>query len=346
MVSRNKNSGLAMAEWPLEVRRLWQRQFAAGSPFAIDNDKVLSPVTIQGRGYTLGIFLAFLKKSNPEFLALQNWSRWDATLIEAFVIELRHCCRETTVVLHLERLFFILRKICPEQDFHWIYRIARRIALRAPRRAHPVISSPQLYGIGLEGLSTAQADETEARVVGHAIAFRDALLISVLAEAPMRRGSLASLRLSDLTKVGDAWEVNARAEHSKTRKSAEYELSHDVSAAIDVYLEDIRPRFPGSDEHDGLWASTRRCPLLRTSIGRIVGNYTLSSLGVRVSPHGFRRAAGAFIAQVDSENIHVVRDLLGHHDFRITEQHYLPAAQTRRAGRELARVLGSVMTST
>ena len=56
--------------------------------------------------------------------------------------------------------------------------------------------------------------------------------------------------------------------------------------------------------------------------------------------------SAAFIAQVDPENIHAAKDLLGHHDFRITEKHYLPAAQTRRAGRELARVLRSGLNAT
>ncbi|MEX0955000.1 MAG: site-specific integrase [Rhizobiaceae bacterium] len=339
MSTRRKNPGLPVAEWPKEDQQLWNRYMVEADPFDFGSPGPLSPATVTGRRYSFGVLLAFIRRVHPALMAEPLHTRLTKPVMEDFVAALRQTCRETTVALHLERVFFVVRCLCPDQDFRWIYQVARRIAVGAPRLVHPLVLSPQLNRVGLEGLSSALDQDAGKRRLRRAAAYRDGLIVAVLSQAPMRRGSIAGLRLADLTKVGDVWQIYARAEHVKTREAAEYELSRDLSQAVDYYLAHIRPMFPGADKHDGLWPSQSNFPLRATSIGRIVGDRTASVLGTRVSPHGFRRGAAGLIAVADPDNIRSARDLLGHHDFRITERHYLPAAQTRRAGRALLRAL-------
>ena len=80
-------------------------------------------------------------------------------------------------------------------------------------------------------------------------------------------------------------------------------------------------------------------------IRRRIITRTKEMLGVEVSPHRFRNAAATFVAVADPENIRMTKDLLGHKSFQMTEEHYIDGAQSRIAGRELARILGQTRVS-
>jgi len=66
---------------------------------------------------------------------------------------------------------------------------------------------------------------------------------------------------------------------------------------------------------------------------------TRKAFGFAVSPHRFRHAAGALWSIEDPKNVRGIKDLFGHASYdKTTEPHYLNA-QTRVAGRELARAI-------
>ena len=248
IMNRHNLRGLLLSAWPLEDQRLWalkmeSRPFTKGG-----RKKHLSNATIRGRRYTYGLFLAFLKSRKPSFLDAPLAERLVEEVVESFVEDLGKRCRQTTIVIHLERLFFVARSLAPSGDFYWIYKAARSLAAGAKRLVHPIIFSSQLYQVGLEGMDLATDGDINPKYLRRERAFRDALITAFFAEAPMRRGSLAGLLLSDLMNVGDVWQVYARAEHAKTRKPAEYELSPLLSRRVDYYLEQIRPRFPDAEK--------------------------------------------------------------------------------------------------
>jgi integrase len=63
-------------------------------------------------------------------------------------------------------------------------------------------------------------------------------------------------------------------------------------------------------------------------------------LGLSVNLHQFRHAAATFWSIQDPANVRGAKDLLGHPSFGTTEKHYI-MAQSRLAGRPLARAIGS-----
>ena len=129
-----------MADWPASDQRLWEHHVARNrNPFLEGAEETLSPITINGRRYSWGVFLAFAKRIDPDLLTLPLHLRLTKRIVDDFVADCRQRCRETTIVVHLERLYLVARSLCPEQDFRWIYQIARRIALRAPRLLHPTV---------------------------------------------------------------------------------------------------------------------------------------------------------------------------------------------------------------
>jgi integrase len=175
----------------------------------------------------------------------------------------------------------------------------------------------------------------------NAVDYRDGLMIALLALIPLRRRTLAALRIGKrLVKSGDLWALDIPAVDMKTKRALDYPISAELSGRIDLYLNQFRCRIPGAGTHDFLWASRQSRPIVDTSINAIVGRRTRDALGFPVNPHRFRHAAATFWSSRDPANVRGVKDLLGHASFRTTESFYI-MAQSRVAGRALARAIGA-----
>ncbi|CAN7756259.1 tyrosine-type recombinase/integrase [Mesorhizobium sp. LjNodule214] len=327
--------------WPLEDRRLWELAVEQHDIFDSGPGASLAPSTKYGRKADYGLWLGFLSHILPEALKLPPHERIDRSFIEDYVEYLRENCRETTIAHRLGRLFYTIRAFCPDRDWQWLYRISRRIAAKAEPIKHRRVLSPELYAVGLRLMDRAliKANALGRLTKSSVVAYRDGLLIATLMEAPMRRGAFSLLQLDDhVVCVGQRWYLTVPAENTKTRTAQDYELSKRLSRYMDIYLDQIRPEFPGADTHNSLWPYEGR-PMTDKMIRRRIIKWTRVGLGFEVSPHRFRNAAATFISVVDPENIRAAKDLLGHRSFAMTEKHYIDGAQSRIAGRELAAIL-------
>ena len=121
-----------------------------------------------------------------------------------------------------------------------------------------------------------------------------------------------------MVKTGQLWALEIPAEDTKMQRALDYPVSPELSERIDVYLSNFRCRIPGADTHDGLWASDQG----------------------PVNLHPFRHAAATFWSIRNPENVRGAKDLLGQSSFGTTEKYYI-MAQSRLAGRALARVVES-----
>jgi integrase/recombinase XerD len=168
-------------------------------------------------------------------------------------------------------------------------------------------------------------------------AFRDGLIIALLALIPLRRRTLEALRIGkQLVRSGDQWVLDIPAEDVKTKRPLDYPLSSELSRRIDIYVNKIRSKTAAADTHDYLWASSRGRPLKGQVIYNAVRRRTCKAFGFAINLHRFRRAAGTFWSIQDPVNVRGVKDLLGHASFATTEKYYM-MAQSRHAGRTLAR---------
>ena len=128
-----------------------------------------------------------------------------------------------------------------------------------------------------------------------ALQYRDGLLIALLAAVPLRRRSLAALRIgTHLVKAGAGWALDIPARDTKAGKALEFSLSGAMSDRIDIYLKRFRPRIPGATKHHGLWASDKAHPMDDGTIYDMVRRRTLKAFGFAVILHRFRHAAATF----------------------------------------------------
>jgi integrase len=200
------------------------------------------------------------------------------------------------------------------------------------------VTSDRLYALGVDLMNRAVANAEAARRIrkAHAFQYRDGLVIALLALIPLRRRTLAALRVGrHLVKTGELWALDIPAADTKTRRSIDYPISKELSERIDLYLEQFRGRIPGANKHTGLWSSNRGRPMCPDAIGAAVHQRTKKAFGFAVSLHRFRHAAASFWSSHDPVNVRGSKDLLGHASFTMTERHYI-MAQSRLAGRALA----------
>ena len=173
-------------------------------------------------------------------------------------------------------------------------------------------------------------------------AYRDGLIIALLASLPVRRRTLAALQLNKhLMRSGNLWWLDIPAEDVKNRRPLEYPLSEGLSRRLTVYLNEIRSGLPGAATHGYLWVSGRGRPLGGQVIYNAVYKRTRQALGFSVALHRFRRAAATFWSVRDPKNVRGAKDLLGHKRFDTTDQNYI-MSQSRQAGRAFAQVVARI----
>jgi integrase len=342
-----KASGLPFQTWPAADQALWEAAIrASGDPFSESGRaSYFTSETRRAFRSSYGTFLRFLSAKHPERLARSPSTRVDRDIAMQYVEWRRPTCGTATIATGLDRLRLAISYMCPGANVSWLLPIAKRLAVQAapkPARLH-LVTSDQLYALGIELMDNPEPPGSVHK--GDAFRYRDGLIIALLAVAPLRRGTLAALRVGEhLLKSGDLWVLEIPAKDMKTRQSLDFLLSGPLSARIDRYLAEFRGAIPGATEHNGLWPSNKGRPMDGGAIYARVRQRTRDTLGFPVNLHRFRHAAATLWSVSDPKNVRGAKDLLGHSSFRTTEKHYV-MAQSRLAGRALALAVGAAIRS-
>jgi integrase/recombinase XerD len=331
--------------WPEDDRTRWEAAFKAGvDPFEDRGPAThLAEPTGLGLQYAWGKFLFFLSVHGPELLACAPTARVNREIIAAYVRWQPKSCGPITIKNYLHHLWMALRYLCPDEDWSWLPIIVKRIAAQANPKPekHHLVTSETLYAVGIMLMhrAVAKAEAAKNTSVAPAVLYRDGLIIAALALVPLRRRTLAALRIGKhLVRSGDLWALDIPAEDEKTKRPHDYPLSPELSARIDLYLNRFRCRIRGASAHDYFWASNRSRPMDDGTIYNAVRRRTREALGFPVNLHRFRRAAPTLWSIRDPVNVRGAKDLLGHATFNTTEKNYI-MTQSRIGGRALARII-------
>jgi integrase/recombinase XerD len=263
---KRKKLYLPHAAWPAGDRTRWEAAFKTGTDLFDDCGAGvhLAKRTRQQTQYAYGKFLAFLSTHYKSLLTRTLAERLNRKIIEKYVKSQPKSCGGVTLANYLNHLQLALRYICPNENWSWLLQIARRIATQAKRKPekHHLVTSETLYALGTELMDRAIANGKSAKRRSVQTSFRDGLIIAMLALIPLRRRTLAALRIGKhLVRSGDVWVLDIPAEDIKTKRPTEYPISAELSERIDFYLNQIRPQTPGARTHDYLWASSRSRPM-------------------------------------------------------------------------------------
>ena len=318
-------------EWPAEDREQWSRAFRSTGLF--DDPGVVTgwrPKTVAQARYGYSRWLQYLRDSDLSILDSRPVDRVTPHRIRDFVANEASRMSAVSVGALLGHLVLALRVIVPDVDWQWLTQIQRRQLMNAKARdKRPLmVRADELVELG----HRLMADATSDGVVHDLLAYRDGLMIALLAFRPLRRKNLAEMRLNKHVTLAHAQiRIAFDAEEMKGGRQFEFALPASLVDAFLHYVNEVRPRFPGASGHEFVWCSMKRGALGPDAIYRAIIKRTAVAFEKPVHPHLFRDIAATAVVIDRPDQALLARDLLGHATFETTENHYLHA-QSMKAG--------------
>ncbi len=182
----------------------------------------------------------------------------------------------------------------------------------------------RLIEAGLTLIREAENSHTMAKRA-QASQVRNGLMLAMLGFHPLRRKNFAALEIGrSFVKIRDRWWIVLSAAETKEKRADERRVDKLLVPFIDRYLDKYRPVLirPGSPP-SALWLSSRHPARITDKyVAKLIGTTTLSTVGVKVSPHLFRTAAASGAAIYGGDNPHLGSAVLHNSDSRVTEEHY------------------------
>ncbi len=325
-MSARRRLSLPFEEWPPADQAAWRKAFTTGDIFDDSGQGLkLSNYSRRNLFFGYGRWLGFLLRNHPATLEDDPLVRLTPDHLMQFIEDMSDGRKPITVYSTANHLYSAVRLMQSRADLDWMKAVVRKLKSRAGRRSsRPVVDSATLFDVGVRLM-----EENRPRIVESSRArqaLRDGLIIAFLAARPLRRRSLAALRIGQhLQRVGETWTVVMRPEDVKNHEPLEFSFPVSLVDSLEFYLNEVRPRFPGADRHDGLWATSLGTPMSGDALHDCVVRRTKALLGQHVTLHDFRRAAGTTLAVHAPDKVGAAQHLLGHRDPATTQDHYILA---------------------
>jgi integrase/recombinase XerD len=331
-----------VAEWPALDQAAWTAALQPGDPFepgglAANWAGVSCRMIENGYGRWLG-WLDWCGLLDPK---VAPEARVTMERVVAYIADLRATTSTYSVQRRLQQLGDAMRAMAPGADWRWILRAADRIRNRASsvRNKRARLQSPeQLVALGMRLMVEADAAANMAPI-NRAMAYRDGLMIALLAYRPIRGGNLAAITCGQqLVQRGGSWWLLFTGSETKTRRPLELSFPTELVPSLEHYLAIYRPMLLSKGERQArpptaaLWISSIGTAMVYASIAHQIGQRTAAAFGAPLSPHLFRDCAATWIAILEPEHVRIVLAILGHSSLATSERHY-NQARSLEAGR-------------
>jgi len=319
----SERKSLPFSDWPEVDRTAWEAAITAGNLFDGRGPAAhwsLGSRTSVRNGYSR--WLGHLSSVLPNLLDLPPAERASPDHIESYVQRLCAEVSPTTVWNYVKHLYDALRVMAPRRDWSWLKAVVSNLGLdiRPAAKRHRVVDADRLLDLGIRLMDGADLDD--GALTGP-IQYRDGLLIALLASRPIRRRTLALMRLNQhLVKTGNRYVLCFEQTDVKNKRPIEFYLPECLTCYIDDYVTRVRPRFPGAGTHEGVWASAKGGPMHPEALNDAVKRHTQVAFGHGINLHLFRDCAATTLAVHDPSHVACAKDVLGHADPRTTDRNY------------------------
>ena len=285
-----------------------------------------------------GRWLGFLAEYEPSVLSEDPVLRLTGDRLARYVDHLSQTTGSVGLHAYLAHLRDAVRVMRPGKVPPVLSQLVARLErqCRPQSKADRIVESSRLAASGIKLMKgAAGADGKNANVV----AFRDGLMIALLAVRPIRRRTFALTRIGrHLRQIGEEWRLVFDGPDTKSDQPFEMTVPEQIVPFLKRYLREVRPLIRRAHRHDGLWAGTKGCPLNGQAIYGAIAARTRAEFGHPIGPHLFRHCAATTIAILQPERIGVARDLLTYASLTTTNAHY-NKARSMEASRHYAGVL-------
>jgi len=339
---------LAFDAWPSGDRAAWRAALAKGD--ILDGQGPAAhwaEATKRTNLQHYARWLGFLAAEAGLCEGLRPEERVTPDAIRAYVLRLQAQIAPRTVVSALVGLKVVIKAMAPHANWRWLADVCNALNRRsAPSKDKRPRMRPtgEIYAAAFADLERLSKTALRRRI--DRVAFRDTLMLAILAARPVRLRNLAGIRIGNhLVQQGDVLLLAFPAEEVKNRRPLEHTLPDSVAPFVQTYLGRIRPSFLKGGVSDALWLGFEGKPLAPQSVyGRIM-LVSRRLLGVAINPHLLRDCAATSLASLSPAAALSAAALLGHQSFATTERHYIRANQLE-AGRVVNAILADVRSRT
>ena len=231
-----------------------------------------------------------------------DWSEITMDDIQQYMINLkeRGLC-VSSIARHLSTIKVFLRFLVSEK----VLKRDIPTLIESPKRWRSIPNTARYAEI--EALLCAPSPNDEFYL-------RDQALLELLYATGMRVSEVADLTMDQIN-----LDLGYTRCIGKGRKERIVPVGRKAIAAIEEYLEVLRPRLLGHNHVDALMLSRTGRPLDRTNIWRLVRKYaTLAGIKRQISPHTLRHCFATHLL-AGGADLRIVQELLGHADVTTTQ---------------------------
>ncbi len=337
---------LPFEDWPDGDRHTWDQALQPGNLLTDPGPAShWRPATRQGYWFAYGRWLAFLERHGWLLSEETISERPTPERIVAYIGFLQaQNLASLTVWSYLNHLCNALYRLTPETDWAWLRDLVNRLHLGASRKdpvTPKMIPIGAIFRRGIEGMREADRLPPQP-LFGESVKFRDFLMLSLLAAAPIRLANFGALRLGEhLIRQSEGYLLVVPREQVKNRRTLEIPLHDELTPWIDRYLAHHRPQLLQGNDASELWVTRYGRVMLLNAVGMRIPKVTQRYLGVRLSAHLFRHCAATSVATEDPRHVRIIPAIL-FHSTGITGERYYNRATMLEAGRRHAALLAEL----
>jgi hypothetical protein len=172
-----------------------------------------------------------------------------------------------------------------------------------------------------------EARRQRHRPIRAAVIAQKAVAIAIEAVAPVRLANLTSIRLgTNLIKPDGSnsnyW-LHFGPEDVKNTMRLQFVFKEYLTDLIDEYVQDFWPTLLRGRKEDYLFPGLREGPKGKVSFSVEISKYIYKAIGLKMTVHQFRHAAGAIILKNRPGEFELVRQILGQRNIATTMRCYV-----------------------
>lgn len=285
------------------------------------------------KGY--GRWLTFLIVSGRFDQQLAPGERITPDVVRDYIEVLSGEVSSWTLWGRLAALLAAIKVIDPERDWAWLRRVVRFYESRvvdSRNKLQSLRSAEEIVNWAYNRLDQISNSAPEHHTAVH---YRNALMVGLLIQCPIRLGNLVMIRIDKhLVPHAHGYSLAFDRTETKTRKPLSVPVPESLAPYIETYLTEHRPLLLQGKDDDHLWITQYGQPMTNKSAHSAITKTTESAFGTPINPHLFRDCAATFVAVNDPKHVGIAAPILGHTDPRTTERHYIQA-NALEAGRRL-----------
>lgn len=204
-----------------------------------------------------------------------------------------------------------MRVLAPGKDVSWIQKPNGVTIYALLPKSQKLVRVPSCETLFAWGLTMMKGAALLPDVTARLLAYRDGLLITLLASRGRRRRSLSLLTIGrEIFKEGDHYRIEL-APHQVKTKPDRFDIGGSLTASLDHYLGIVRPALLGDSGHESFWVGQSGRPLTLKGLTQRLHVLSRQRFGYSFGPHAFRHALSTMLAEHDPHTSGLAAAVLG-----------------------------------